>query len=305
MTAAYYPSPRERLADRLLWLATSEEEDTVTLIRLSSFAEAQSLLTPENLWDYIYEVMEEQVFFLDPDADLTPQASQEEIAELGVQLALKGISDSWSSPFDSRLQRLVDFDSPQADAAEEFLVAGPAPDWRDYMSTARNSTGFGDWQSIPLIPGVFLSSEPQPGLPATLLLGNEDDFGDEEATINASIRETGPMRVWEIDGPADWVRLVDAAPAEATTSRDGYWGANETGWRWEIPDWEAVAEEFDAVHVTVNGYLDTSCVPLETGSGARTMFVGWGPGITVWLTPPKISWGPAFRVRRVDSALWV
>ena len=67
----------------------------------------------------------------------------------------------------------------------------------------------------------------------------------------------------------DWWRL---------TGRDG---------TWLIPDWAAVATRFDAVHLTVDGYLSTAgrAIPVEHPSGpAATVLAGFAPDETWWLT---------------------
>lgn len=77
---------------------------------------------------------------------------------------------------------------------------------------------------------------------------------------------------------------VDRRPAlrrwRETTGRDG---------RWWLPDWPAVAEDFDAVHVTVVGYLATAGWAVPTADGA-TVLAGWGPGRTCWLRPDRLAY---------------
>jgi hypothetical protein len=51
-----------------------------------------------------------------------------------------------------------------------------------------------------------------------------------------------------------------------------------------IPDWEKVAGEWDAAHLTVTAYLSTAGRPLELGDGTATVLAGWNPGGTIWLT---------------------
>jgi hypothetical protein len=76
---------------------------------------------------------------------------------------------------------------------------------------------------------------------------------------------------------------------------------------WLVPDWSRVAQEWDAVHLTVAGYLAsaTRCIPVPdaadatgtagttgtTGTAGSTGRVeaasvigGWGPDVTYWLT---------------------
>jgi hypothetical protein len=87
----------------------------------------------------------------------------------------------------------------------------------------------------------------------------EDSFGGEVAT---AIPVRGVGRTLEIRRPEDWTSLCRRFPLEVTASRRHVWFST-TGrdGRWLIPDWERVADEWDAVHLTVHGYL--------SGAGAR------------------------------------
>ena len=54
--------------------------------------------------------------------------------------------------------------------------------------------------------------------------------------------------------------------------------------RWFLPDWTQVAEDFDAVHLTVSGYLAISGRPLFLDVETATFVAGWAPDETYWLT---------------------
>ena len=66
-----------------------------------------------------------------------------------------------------------------------------------------------------------------------------------------------------------------------------------TGWagRWLIPDFAAVAADYDAVHLSVAGYLTTAGRALSVDDG-RTVLAGWNPDQTFWLTEVLASSGP-------------
>jgi hypothetical protein len=61
-----------------------------------------------------------------------------------------------------------------------------------------------------------------------------------------------------------------------------------TGWtgRWLIPDYAAVADDWDAVHLTVAGYLTTAGIAIPAG-GARTMLAGWDPDASHQAIPAR------------------
>ena len=142
----------------------------------------------------------------------------------------------------------------------------------------------GHWWSTPPTESVT-TARSLPGLGSVELAWHEDGLGLADASI-WSLETVRAPRVWEIDGPVAWVDLVERFPMEVTHSRRHDW-SRTTGHvgEWLIPDWSAVADEWDAVHVSVSGYLTiaTRALPLARG-GAATMLAGWNPDQTWWLT---------------------
>jgi hypothetical protein len=94
-----------------------------------------------------------------------------------------------------------------------------------------------------------------------------------------------PVRVYEINDPQSWADLVRRHPLDVTDSRQPDW-KRTTGrvGSWLIPDWPSVATEFDAVHVTVYGYLTTAGRAVAVGDDSATLMAGWAPDETWWLT---------------------
>ncbi|WP_159698359.1 hypothetical protein [Arthrobacter sp. 18067] len=134
----------------------------------------------------------------------------------------------------------------------------------------------GEWWSIPhgLIHTVARIPE---GLSLV-----EDSLGWEEATV---IPVAGTGRILEITSAEDWSELCRAFPLEVTASRRHDW-FRTTGrqGRWVIPDWEKAASTWDAVHLTVDGYLSAAGRALPVGKDTATVIAGWDPGSTIWLT---------------------
>jgi hypothetical protein len=98
----------------------------------------------------------------------------------------------------------------------------------------------------------------------------------------------------EIRTPADWTSLCSEFPLDVTASRRHDW-FRTTGrdGRWVIPDWERVAEEWDAVHLTVLGYLSGAGRALPVSPDTATVIAGWDPDSTLWLTDVAREWeGP-------------
>ena len=142
----------------------------------------------------------------------------------------------------------------------------------------------GEWWSVPHVSGLLVSRR----LPAGLDLV-EDSFGWSSART-WPVRPGPAARVFEVTGPAAWTDLVERHPLDVTASRRHvWWRTTGRDGAWALPDWAAVGEEFDAVHLTVDGYLAAAgrALPVRTASGpAGTVLAGWDPGSTWWLVDP-------------------
>lgn len=144
----------------------------------------------------------------------------------------------------------------------------------------------GWWWSAPALTDLIASASTIPGSRTPLgLILVEDSPGARRMHVQP-VEIDPAAQVYEVSGPDDWALLVAAHPLKVTSSRRHDWW-RATGWSgpWVIPDWAAVAEHWDGVHVTVNGYLSTAGLPVTVASGEdRTMLAGWNPGTTWWLT---------------------
>lgn len=161
----------------------------------------------------------------------------------------------------------------------------------------------GEWWSIPGVwngPGATArpaTTRRLPGLGAVELVAKEDSHGPERAALRrvrpATRRE---VRVYEVRQPSDWADLTSRFPMDLSRSRRGvWWQSTGIDGRWYVPDWQAVARVFDAVHVTVEGYLTTAGEALPV-PGGHTVLGGWNPDVTYWLC--DITTGPLEHWRR-------
>lgn len=134
----------------------------------------------------------------------------------------------------------------------------------------------------------------------------EDTFGWRSAELVTA--DVDPdTRVYEIAEAADWVRLCRDYPLEVTWGRHVTWHecTGRQG-RWLIPDWSRVARDFDAVHVTVLGYLGTAGEVLDLDDGFATLLAGWDPDETYWLGgSSRLSEESESWHRREGDDLWV
>lgn len=207
----------------------------------------------------------------------------------------------WWSGVDRGAQQFVEWAGPGepapglGDAAEMLRrLSAEAIESERRMSRYRHrpaGTGVaGPWWSFPF-PGLISTTRRLGRLGALLLAGREDGHGETEAVVRP-VALAGSARVFEIDGPEAWQRLVTGYPATATATFRHTWAW--TGWdgEWLVPRWPAVAADWDGVHLSVAGYLSTAGLLLPAGS-ARTLLAGWNPDESYWLADVITSIGDA------------
>lgn len=141
------------------------------------------------------------------------------------------------------------------------------------------------WWSAPDFAEGTWTTGACDGLPTIELRGFIDTFTPFDASTATvrSLTVAEDARVAEIRRPRDWQDLVARFPRDATGTHDGEWRtwADADG-PWYLPDWEAVAEHFDGVHVTIGGYLASCGLALPVQDGC-TVLAGWVPDATVWV----------------------
>lgn len=256
----------------------------------------------------LVSVVNAAVYWQEPDDD------REHLARPEVVAALRPIADAvaahpatawWGESLDRSAQAHVRYWLRQWEAPLDPVDARPAlRDWREqHVEIERRgheNTG-GQWWSDPAFSGAAWTTPSRPGLGPLRLYCTEDSMGWDRARAH-SVRVDERARVFEVAGPHDWARLVDAYPLEATNGKRGeWWRTTGRNGRWWIPDWPAVAEDYDAVHVTVTGYLATAGWAIPTAHGA-TVLAGWGPGHTCWLRPDRLEpTGVVEQWHRLDS----
>jgi hypothetical protein len=250
-------------------------------------------------------------YWSEPDAEdraLAHEAVSEALRPIAAALLAAPGSRWWASPVDLARQRYAQFrddhpfDEPMLSGAAGRVAAWRADTVRreeSLRATGAEPLGAwsGEWWSDPAMSGLPVTTRALPGLGAVRLALVEDGLGWKSARCWPLLPRSG-ARIYEVDGPAAWASLVARYPLDVSMSRRHDWW-RATGWtgRWLIPDFQAVAGDFDAVHVTVLGYLTTAGVAVPVGSddpgdGARTVLAGWEPDATWWLTDCLASAGP-------------
>lgn len=158
----------------------------------------------------------------------------------------------------------------------------------------------GRWWSAPVLSDLVTTTRSLPGLGAAKLMLVEDSFGWKRARV-WPLKPAAGSRVYEITGPAAWTDLVARYPMDVTLSkRHDWWRTTGVDGTWLMPDWSAVASDYDAVHLTAFGYLTTAGRPLFIGSSGMVL-AGWNPDETYWLADVLSLAAPFSEWQREDS----
>lgn len=183
-------------------------------------------------------------------------------------------------PLESHAQYAVEW---LGEWPESLPRMSPKDDIAKWCAAARGTEATAAWWSIPLAPNVLVTSGATDRGPL-LLLACEDDWGRTDAIVHRMGIPAAP-RVYDVDGPEAWTALVRRAPMDVSASMGFTWGMSNAAESWFIPDWSLIAHDYDAIHLSVDGYLDTAGVPLAV-DGGLTMLAGMSPDSTVWLRQP-------------------
>ena len=219
----------------------------------------------------------------------------------------------WWSPLDPGGQSIVRWlerrrktaDRPQLDGASARLqqwrrdtLAAEDQAARDWPA-AYDARCSGSWWSTPVHADITTTSRRLDRLVSVQLELVEDGMGWGRARV-APVAALPDRRVFEIVAPSDWTDLVEAYPLDVDRSRrHDWWRATGGTGPWQIPDWAAVGRDYDAVHLTVLGYLANAGRALRTRRG-QTLLAGFDPDLTYWLTDSLRQTSPPATWRRVE-----
>lgn len=189
-----------------------------------------------------------------------------------------------------------------ADALAVWREAVETEELRYVAARQRGEVGGGPWWSMP--PGYLsraTAAWPEFG-PAGLYL-EEDSRGS--STVCATPVGAPPAKTYEITDAESWSLLCTDYPLDVTASRDYLWrdsiGHSD---RWVIPDWQAMAADWDGVHLTIAGYLAAATTLIDVSDGTASVIAGWGPDETVWLTGRPAAAGVPVKWRRYQNLGW-
>jgi len=217
----------------------------------------------------------------------------------------------WSAPVELGHQVHVEWIDPDTHPVSLSGAAGKLAQWRartvaDEQQAARDrpddpSAPFsGCWWSTPAMSGLTATTRTVPGDNAVGLNLIEDSLGWTRARCWPVLPHRG-ARIYEISGPGEWTELVSRYPLDVSKARrHDWWRATGLDSSWLIPDFAAVAADYDAVHLTAAGYLTTAGRGLPAGN-ARTVLAGWDPDKTYWLADVLTGSGPAGLWERAEQ----
>jgi hypothetical protein len=254
-----------RLGDTLGDRVDETVGDTVGVLGATSLDDPLALLLP------VAEVAQEWAFGSDWE-DVPGTARLRALAEAVV--AAPGAS-WWWEPVQRAHQRWLGCQHHPALARGEAVT-------REVSAQPRR----GEWWSGPTGDPVWTSRGDIAGLRAVALACAEDPLGAEDFDVWALTVEPA-ARVYEVHGPAGWARLAQTYPRDVTAARSDdwwdKWAGARPGRRWILPDWPAVAVDWDGVHVSVAGYLSTAGSAISAGTAGDTLLAGWDADETLWL----------------------
>lgn len=230
----------------------------------------------------------------------------------------------WAAPMDrddqllartwdtAEVGRAIPRDEVVTDSAEllrRWRMPSPARRWWQRRAPSQVNQHFDDaavWWSTPPYGLAVTTRALVHGAPARLWW-REDDLGPDRAG-SRRVRVPADARVLEIGTEHDWIDLCRRFPLEVTASRAENWrlavGAHG---RLVIPDWAAVAQHHDAVHLSAVGYLRAAgralTVDLPDGA-ATTVLAGFSPDETWWLTDRLTPTGPISTWAGENGGAW-
>ena len=107
----------------------------------------------------------------------------------------------------------------------------------------------------------------------------EEDYVESVASrlsFSAGVPLARPEQILRIGSQSDYVSLVESCPRRVE-NESGEWAYMEPGYFPEaVPDWNALAGDYDAVVLDADAYVRYAWIPAETSYGT-TWLSGWVP----------------------------
>lgn len=296
-TYAYMPVPEVGFEQRER--KSAPDPDAVSDAVRQAVAALESAVLSDVNWETLAPALGDAVslarYWQPPDGTdvlLARDEMQRPLARIAEHIVASHDVGWWMSSLEERAQHAMLWDgqdpvTPVDRARRQLLDA--RRHLEEQETRARDEKWGGkvsaEWWSAPSWPvtGPHTTRLAPDDSPVGALLV-EDDFGWEEGeSIELAVPEG--LQVFEIHSVDAWVDLCRRFPIEVTEQKRGDW-FDATGREgvWVIPDWAAVSEEYDGVHLQVAAYLQAAGRALPVTDEAATVLAGWDPDATYWFT---------------------
>ena len=296
--AAYAMDP-DSGKSRVLFGPGAAESPQPTAEEAAALLDAVPLpsFTEESLLTALTATVNSARYWQQPDGEDVLAASapmRRALHRIAEHLLASGLTDWWTAPLDPTGQWEVTFidDEPRpplaltsaTDALRQWRVdtiAEEARAVRDRPADPAANWG-GQWWSMPP-QALTHSTRMLDGRGPVGLWLVEDGFGQEEAIVERLPVPPG-RRVFEIDSPEAWAQLCREHSLDVTASKRHDW-FRTTGrhGKWLMPDWALLKDKYDAVHLTMGGYLSTAGRAEAVDGEFSSVLAGWDPDATFWL----------------------
>ncbi|MBZ5738829.1 hypothetical protein [Nocardioides mangrovi] len=277
-------------------------EDVAELVGVLPLTDIDDCL----LMDALTAAVDSAQYWQEPDGEDVVAAEpsvQASLTRIAASIASSDAAAWWVEPLSRTAQYSVAFQDGDSPAS---TLPGTATEhlerWRSETVTSEtrarrdrppdpHANWSGEWWSTP--PRHLTRTTRSRGTEGALGLRLvEDAHGWDRAFVHpVDVPDT--LNVYEVDGPQAWARLCGRFPLEVTASRRHDWfRTTGAAGRWVIPDWSQAAEEFDAIHLTVAGYLATAGRAVAVTEDTASVLAGWDPDQTYWLTDVVLASAP-------------
>jgi hypothetical protein len=251
------------------------------------------------------EPVETAMYWQEPDDEdlaLADQTVRDALLPVSDAVTTAPAASWWSTPAGTARQQYVEWLAPGGGPPSVTGATAELAAWRAALTEEEQAARTrpedltpslsGHWWSTPVPSRLLSTTRSLPGIGAVGLAMVEDGLDWKEAHCWPMKPQAG-ARIYGISHPVEWTELVARYPIDVTDCRRHDWW-RATGWdgHWLIPDFAAVAEDYDAVHVSLAGYLATAGRALRVDD-ACTILAGWNPDQTYWLTDTLTLAGPA------------
>lgn len=204
------------------------------------------------------------------------------------------IAEVVAERFHAELHRDADFGAQQWWYEDPHDSTYPAP---PCFTNYSNVYGNGEFTRS----GLWTVTDPPPEVHDSLTSA-WDFYGRPTSRWLLPVRPSA--RVWNINGPEDWARLVETYPKVATRPHAGWELPGPNQHRSDtkmlrsfatqhavrtkievhvLPEWEGVAADFDGVHLSWAGFLTSEGYISDLSDGSVTMMRYWASERTLWL----------------------